>query len=83
MFADFQDLKIFDKKKKLLNTNFTILIINKPSLVLREVPQKFGPDQFSRFDVYWIQNPNRQAKFSYYRFMKNTNISLFSFQINP
>ena len=23
---------------------------------------KFGPDRFSRFDVYWIQT-NRQAKF--------------------
>ena len=28
--------------------------------------KKFGPDQFSRFDVYWIQTnkqTNRQAKF--------------------
>ena len=30
--------------------------------------QKFGPDRFSRFDVYWIQTDrqtNRQAKFIY------------------
>ena len=26
--------------------------------------KKFGPDRFSRFDVYWIQT-NRQAKFIY------------------
>ena len=30
--------------------------------------KKFGPDRFSRFDVYWIQTnkqTNRQAKFIY------------------
>jgi len=34
--------------------------------------KKFGPDRFSRFDVYWIQtnrqtdkHPNKQAKFIY------------------
>ena len=30
--------------------------------------KKFGPDRFSRFDVYWIQtnkHPDRQAKFIY------------------
>ena len=26
--------------------------------------KKFGPDRFSRFDVYWIQT-DRQAKFVY------------------
>ena len=26
--------------------------------------KKFGPDRFSRFDVYWIQT-NRQGKFIY------------------
>ena len=26
--------------------------------------KKFGPDRFSRFDVYWIQT-DRQAKFIY------------------
>ena len=38
--------------------------------------KKFGPDRFSRFDVYWIQTnkqTDRQAKFIY-RF-----IALFSF----
>ena len=36
--------------------------------------KKFGPDRFSRFDVYWIQTDrqtdkqtNRQAKFIYRR----------------
>ena len=36
--------------------------------------KKFGPDRFSRFDVYWIQtnkqtnrHPDRQAKFIYRR----------------
>ena len=38
---------------------FLILIIHKPFLGSRDVPQKFGPDRFSRFDVYWIQT-NRQ-----------------------
>ena len=56
------------------------MIIHKLSLGLREIPHKFGPDRFSRFDVYWIQtnkqtpkqtnkHPNRQiprqAKFIY------------------
>ena len=30
--------------------------------------KKFGPDRFSRFDVYWIKTDrqtNRQAKFIY------------------
>ena len=35
---------------------FDIFTIHKPSLGLREIPQKFGPDRFSRFDVHWIQN---------------------------
>ena len=40
--------------------------------------KKFGPDRFSRFDVYWIQtdrqtnkHPDRQAKFIY-RLMKGS-----------
>ena len=46
---------------------FEILIIHKPSLlpcghVMSH--KKFGPDRFSRFDVYWIQT-DRQAKFIY------------------
>jgi len=67
-FADFiiffRAFSKFFKNKKLLTQIFKILIIHKPSLGSREVPQKFGPDRFSRFDVYWIQT-NRQAKFIY------------------
>ena len=47
---------------------FEILIIHKPSLGSREIPQKIGPDRVSRFDVYWIQTDkqtNKQAKFIY------------------
>ena len=40
--------------------------------------KKFGPDRFSRFDVYWIQTnkqtdkqTDRQAKFIYRRSAKN------------
>ena len=39
---------------------FEILIIHKPSLWSRDVPQKIWPDRFSRFDVYWIQT-NKQT----------------------
>ena len=51
------------KKKKIsriFKKNFKIFIIHKPSLGLRDVPQKFGPDRLSRFDVYWIQT-NKQT----------------------
>ena len=48
------------------------VLIHKPSLESLDIPKKFGPDRFSRFDVYWIQTdrqPNkqtdRQAKFIY------------------
>ena len=47
---------------------FEILIIHKPSLGSLDVPQKIGPDRFSRFDFYWIQTDrqtDRQAKFIY------------------
>ena len=43
-------------------------IVNEFSLGSCEVPNKFWPDRFSRFDVYWIQTnrkTNRQAKFKY------------------
>ena len=39
---------------------------------------KFGPDRFSRFDVYWIQtnkHPDTQAKFVY-RFIHHMNFFL-------
>ena len=45
-FADFQNFK-----------SFLILIFHKPSL---RSHTQFGPDRFSRFDVYWIQ-PNKQT----------------------
>ena len=37
-----------------------ILFFHKPFLGSLDVPQKFGPDRFSRFDVYWIQT-NKQT----------------------
>jgi len=39
-------------------------IIHKLSLGSREVPQKMGPDRFSRFDIHWIQtnrHPDKQS----------------------
>ena len=38
---------------------FETLIIHKPSLGSLE---KFGPDRFSRFDVYWIQTDRQTDK---------------------
>ena len=52
--------------------NFYISIILKPSMWSRDVTQKFEPDRFSRFDVYWTQTnkqTDRQAKFIY-RYIK-------------
>ena len=46
--------------------------------------KKFGPDRFSRLDVYWIQTDrqtdiktDRQAKFIY-RFLLNKNVQIFN-----
>ena len=36
--------------------------MHKPSLWSRDVPQKFGLDRFSRFDVYWIQTDRQTDK---------------------
>ena len=33
---------------------------------LRMFPQKFGPDRFSRFDVYWIQTNKQTDKLNLY-----------------
>ena len=49
---------------------FEFLIIHKPFLGWGHVRShtKFGPDRFSRFDVYWTQtdgHPNRQVKYIY------------------
>jgi len=53
--ADFQELKFFFTKLKTFKTHFFFLsFINLPcGHVLSH--KKFGPDRFSRFDVYWIQ----------------------------
>ena len=63
---DFPNFQKFNKDRILMETIFEILIIHKPSLWSRDVPQKNGPDRFSHFDVYWIQTnkqTDRQAKF--------------------
>ena len=35
-------------------------MIHKPSLESLDVPQKFGADRFSRFDVYGYKQTNKQ-----------------------
>ena len=58
IFKNFTKIKTF--KHKFLKF---LLFINLPwGYVMSH--KKFGPDRFSRFDVYWIQT-NRQAKFIY------------------
>ena len=53
--------KIPDFIKNLMKVKFcwrqiwANLIIHKPSLRSRKVPQKLGPDRCSHFDAYWIQ----------------------------
>ena len=44
-----------------------------------EVHTKFGPDRFSRFDVYWIQTDrqtDKQSTYIDYNFLKFQNSSL-------
>ena len=54
-FADFQELNFFTKLKTLKTHFFEFLsFINLPWDNAR-CHTKFGPDRFSRFDVYWIQ----------------------------
>ncbi len=48
-----------------------------PSLGSRNVPQNFGPDRFSRFDVNLIQT-NTQAKYTCRRSSSETKIQDFS-----
>ena len=45
---------------------FFILIIHKPFQVSCEVNTKFGPDRFSRFEVYWIQIGKQKSRVSIY-----------------
>ena len=53
IFAHFLD---FSKIKSFWIQLFVILSTHKPCLGYMWAPtQKFGPDWFSRFDVYWIQ----------------------------
>ena len=63
--ADFQEIRFFTKLKT-FKTHFFICIIHKPSLWSRDVPQKIGPDRFSRFDVYWIQTNKQTDKSNLY-----------------
>ena len=53
--------KIF-KNRFLLRQIFLNYIIYKPSLGSHEVPQQFGSDWFSRFNVYWIQTHRQTSK---------------------
>ena len=50
------DFQSFQKSNFVRGNFFENLIIHKPSLKLREVPHKFGSNQFSRFDIYWIHS---------------------------
>ena len=68
-FADFQEINFFTKLKTFKTHFFKFLsFINLPCGHVMS-HKKFGPDRFSRFDVYWIQTDrqktNRQAKFIY------------------
>ena len=50
-------------------------IIHKPSLGSHEVSQKFWPDWFSGFDVYWIQRKtDRQANKVYIKIKTSDNL---------
>jgi len=42
---------------------------------------KFWPDRFSRFDVYWIQKDNRQAKYIYMIYFSSYILILYSHPI--
>jgi len=58
--ADFQEFNLFYKLKT-FKTHFLkfLSFINLPCGHVMS-HKKFGPDRFSRFDVYWIQT-NRQT----------------------
>jgi len=65
-FADFlKNSRIFKNfNLKTFKTHFKIFFLSFINLPCGHVMShnKFGPDRFSRFDVYWIQT-NRQTKF--------------------
>ena len=59
------NFRVFTKLSKIkfcMKQIFENSIIHKPSPGLREIPQKFGPDRFSRFDVSWIKTSNQTRK---------------------
>ena len=66
----FKNLNFFTKLKHLKHIFIKFLsFINLPCGHVMS-HKKFGPDRFSRFDVYWIQTngqTDRQAKFIYRR----------------
>ena len=70
-FADFiiqisRIFKIF-KNLILMEANLENLIIYKPSLQGHVMShKKIRPDQFSRFDVYWIQTDRQTDKLNLY-----------------
>lgn len=49
---------ISEKEKKYFESTILFLTDRKPSLGSCDLPQKFGPDQFSHFDVHWLQTEN-------------------------
>ena len=66
-FMDFQDFQKFNENRILMEANFEILIIHKPSLDSLDVPQKIwarSVQPFWRLLDTNIQTP-RQAKFIY------------------
>jgi len=60
-FADFQEFNFFTKlktfKKHIFKKILSFINLSCGHVMLHK---KFGPDRFSRFDVYWIQT-NRQT----------------------
>ena len=61
--ADFQEFKFFTKLKTFKTYFFKFLsFINLPCGQVMS-HKKFGPDRFSRFDVFGYKQTDRQAKF--------------------
>ena len=68
-FADFIIFlrAFFTKIKNFWTQKFVILSIHKPFLGSHlRFHKKFGPDRFSRFDVFWIQTDRHIDKQSLY-----------------
>ena len=58
-YVDFQNLMKIEFCWRLI---FKILITHKPFPCHARSYTKFGPDRFSRFDVYWIQTDRQTEK---------------------